>query len=69
MQPSFCAGVQPGSSVVAFLLRIAGRLAARVTAWYCVSPLTEDAAFAPPVTVGSLGAGLPSGPITFGSQS
>ena len=45
------------------------RLAARSTAWYSSSPEVEEATFSPPVTLASVGAGLPSGPITFGSQS
>ncbi len=70
MQPSTCSGVQPGASVVSLERRIAGRLAARSTASYSGRPAVEIAAFDPPVTVGSLGpAGLPSGPITLGSQS
>ena len=44
MQPSFCSGVQPGLSVVSFLRMIAGRLAARSTAWYSSSPEVEEAA-------------------------
>ena len=69
MQPPTCCGVQPGASVVSFLRRIGGRLAARRTAWYSGSPYCAEPALAPPVTVASVGAGLPSGPITFGSQS
>jgi hypothetical protein len=69
MQPFTCWAVQPGVSVVSLLRMIAGRLAARRTAWYSTSPNSAAPALAPPVAVASVGAGLPSGPITFGSQS
>ena len=72
MHPCSCLGVQPIVSVVAFFLMIGGRLAARRTAWYSGRPAVTPPApviVESPVTVPSVGAGLPVGPITFGSQS
>ena len=69
MHPPTCWAVQPGPSVVSLLRRIGGRLAARSTAWYSGSPNCAAPAFAPPVAVASVGDGLPSAPITDGSQS
>jgi hypothetical protein len=74
MQLPICAGVHPGLQEGSLPRRIGGRLAARRTAWYSGRPET-----APPggslllspaaARLGSCVAGLPSGPITFGSQS
>ena len=72
MQSLTCSGVQPGVQVVLFARSSGGRLAARKTAWYCGSPAVTPPApwlVVSPVTVPSDGAGLPSGPMTFGSQS
>ena len=79
MQPPTCSAVHPGSqppfglltivNVVSFLRSSGARLAARSTAWYSGSPNCDAPALAPPVAVASVGAGLPDGPITFGSQS
>ena len=72
MQSFFCSGVQPGVQVVSLPRRIAGRLAARSTAWYWVRPAVTPPAPAlveSPVTAPSVGSGLPLGPITLGSQS
>ncbi len=69
MQPSTCAAVQPGCSVVSLRRMIAGRLAARRIAWYSGRPEATEAAFPPPVAARLLGSGAPEGPITFGSQS
>ena len=69
MQPPICCAVQPLLHVVSVLRSSAGRFSARSTAWYSGSPNCAAPACVPPVTVASLGAGLPSEPITFGSQS
>ena len=69
MQPLTCCGVHPGAHVVSFLLRIGARFSARRIALYSVNPNLEEPASWPPVTDVSVGAFLPSGPITLGSQS
>ena len=72
MQSLICAGVQPVLQVVSPRRRIGARLDARSTAWYSGSPEVLPPGpwlLVSPVTVPSVGAGCPLGPITFGSQS
>src|SRR2546430_12765058 len=75
MQPPTCCGVQPGCSDERSLLcggRIGARLVARSTAWYLGRPAVAPPGpvlVESPVTVPSLGAGFPSGPITSGSHT
>ena len=75
MHPPACWGVQPGCSEARSLVfggSTGARFAARSTAWYLGNPaLTPPAPeeVPSPVTIPSLGAGTPFGPITFGSQS
>ena len=72
MQSFFCSGVHPGVQVVSALRRIGGRLEARSTAWYWVSPAEEPPApelVESPVTAPLLASVLPLGPMTLVSQS
>ena len=72
MQPSFCSDVQPFVQVVSVSRSSGLRFAARRTAWYSGSPAVTPpgpSLVVSPVTVPSVGAGSPLGPITFVSQS